>query len=921
MKAIKMANTRRLGGAGFIPTFLILFWVAGLTGPTISAAEQPAAYLDASQFSNLNAAVKSAVEKKAGGVTIPAGKAIGAEGPIFLPDDFVIAGADPSTSRIVFKSLKGDGFVLKGVRNVQFRNLIVDGSSVAASSPLAGQGVALTEVENAVFEGVTFLKMPWLTIVGSGHGVRIEGCRFLGGQGPWSIQINHGENWQMVRNQLQGSGPVVIAPSLDPKDPTPGLGSAGGGRGGIAILGGRNLLLLANLFEDTGEAIHIEGDGMQHSLIAGNFIPHNARGHSVYQVSGQNDGNVYAYNEFHGIGYGPDGKGTDFAATGFQTWSGGDNLIVGNLFERIGGYGINDSLNYQPLGNVFSDNVLYNVSNPVVLVNSSEGSTIRRNRIGPSSSLGVHLGIEVVLPYGGTIRYGAHNCWLVNNVIRGNAIPGVLAQMMTDGLIQGNRILDNGANLNVWPPEWRTPEGQSGIKLLWAPQFVGDNETANNRIMGNRISDTRTNLAQKTQRYGIWAGAVNPPGKPINTGLPFANQPIDPRDKLTFRNNTIRWNDLRGNRDEPMHFVPGANLDQPMDHNAVDEKTAAELKNGPALADAGPSLVVAGGSVVRLTAAATRFPEGMAPKQFQYSWRQETAWTQRRGPPIGIGGADTPTPTVSFPKVKEPTLYGFVLKVTRPNAKDPKAAEYTEDKVYVAVYDDEQHGPKLPATFDRKEPFSTEGPPGYRTLEMIKPNGWQWGASGGELVARLRSGSGAARLLPEGKIFGQSASLDLVSVGSESPGALPVGGSAGLVLVNAAVESRVADGYFLGLGRGEGEEKTLLKVIRLRSGLSVFGQLSGKGKGTLATQPWNGERLHLVIERLGERYAFFANGKLLAEDTQRLLEEPYFDGPSPTVAGVQVASLSPTDGKAAWEVHFDNLCIDHSASGAVVIEH
>lgn len=849
-------------GLGATLSFTLAAWaVISSAGPIVASPSAAGGYENAAAYSNLNAAVTGAVAKGVCGVRIPAGTAITVKGPIALSSGFAVVGENSDTSRIMFELMTPAGFSLNGVTGVVVRGVTLDGGLIKPDQWHSRIGVLIEGAsERVTLEDIVFEKMPSGAIRASAQTafLRVVRCRFRDGNN-LSIQGGAGGHWIIMNNKFRRTG---------------GIGINGEGH-----------VIIGNVFEDVGDAVRSRG--MSRSLMAQNVVLR-ARGHGVYQWPGANDGNVYAYNYIRRTGIGTNGREAVGSASGFQTWSGGNNLVAGNLFTSLAGYGINDSGNTLPLGNICSDNVVHGCGDPGVLVNLSDAAVIRRSRICHNASIGADLGTDVHIRV--RVRRGAHGCWLVNNVIRDNAIPGVWAHLMTESLIQGNRILDNGRNPRVWPPARQAYAGQAGLWLAWAPNLVGDNEFAFNRIVGNTIGDTREDPKQKTQWYGIVAGDPR--------------MQLDANDKWSFRSNSICWNDLRGNREAAIYFCTNANQDQIIHHNATNEATAGELDKGPALADAGPSLVIAGGSTVRLTAKRTRCPKGVDPASLQYFWRMEAG----RGSALKIVGTNTPSPTISFPKLASPAFYGFVLRVTRPEAQDPMAGEYTEDKVFVATYDDESCGLRLPATFDGELASSAAGPEGFYAVPVTPTNGWQWGIRSGELAARLDGANGGGvRLMPEGKIFGQVAAVDMVATNP-----LAAGMSAGLVLANMTGAELPADGYFLGLHRGTGEAEASLKVIRFMGCKPAeFAGLTAGDARILHQGRWDGKRLQLGIQRVGEVYTFLVNGAAVAKDTLNVLDEPYFDGPVPTLIVLQVLASA---GAAQAEICFDNLAIDHAAS-------
>lgn len=847
-------------------------WTAALPAGLEQAAPLPV-YENVAAYSNLNAAMAAAVAKGVSGVRIPAKTTITARGPVSLPSGFAVVGDNPETSRVVFKTMAPAGFLLSGVTGVVMRGFTLDGGSVDMAGVHVGSGfaVGLGACERVTLEDLVFVKMPSIAILQSSGTrsafVRLARCRFLDGKN--SSVRGGGDHWIIMNNEFRRTG-------------------------GIGV-GGEGHIIIGNVFDDLN-TVAIQTAGLTRSLVAHNVVPRSTRDHGIFQSNvAPNDGNVYAYNHILNTGM-VDGKEEENgSASGFQTWKGGNNLVVGNLFKGTAGYGINDCGNILPQGNVSSDNIVCGAIDPGLLVNLSDMAVIRRNRICHNRSIGAHLGCEV--PIRVRVQRGGHGCWFVNNVVRDNSIPGVWALFMTEGLIQGNRILDNGRNPGIWPPGLREITGRTGLCISWAPNFVGDNEFAFNRIIGNTIGDTRADPNQKTQWYGIQVGDVR-------TNFGGVKMMLDPNDRWSFRNNTICWNDLRGNRETAIYYAPGVTgRDQTIHHNATNEATAAELDGGPALADAGPSLVVAGGSTVRLTAKHTRCPKGVDPTSLRYEWRAEEgrpershAWTN-----------NTPSPIVSFPSKPGLEIYGFVLRVTRTDAQGTNAGEYTEDKVFVATYNDGVCGPRLPATFDKELALSPDGPEGFSAVPFTPTNGWQWSIRGGELAARLDgTNGGGVRLVPDGKIFGQVASADMACTNQ-----LPAGMSAGLVLANGTGADRPADGYFLGLHRGAGEAEASLKAIRLM-GLTAteFAGLAAGDARVLHQGRWDGKRLQLSVQRVGDVYTFLVNGAAVAKNTQNLLEEPYYDGPVPTLVALQVLATAAVQA----EVCFDNLAIDHAAS-------
>lgn len=851
-------------------------WTTALPAELGPAAPLPV-YENVASYSNLNAAVAAAVAKGVGGVRIPAGTTIAARGPIYLPSGFAVVGENSATSHIVLETSEPAGFLLAGVTGIVMRGFTLDGGSVDQAGVHSGSGfgVLINGVCGEVtLEDVVFVKIPSAAIYQHSSptaALRVVRCRFLDG-GNFSVWGGAGGRWVIMNNEFRRTGGINI--------------------------GGEGHIIVGNVFDDLNTTA-IQTAGMSRSLVAQNIVPRSTREYGVFQTknagpTSPNDGNVYAYNLIRHTGMvdGKEEQGTG-SQSGFQTWSGGNNLIVGNLFYASAGYGICDSGNTMPLGNVYSDNVVSRIIDPGLLVNISDMAVIRRSRICHVRSIGVHLGFEIHLPV--RAPRGAHGCWLVNNVIRDNCIPGVWAKTMTEGLIQGNRILDNGRNSGIWKNQGlQDPPGRAGLWVSWYPQLVGDNEFAFNRIVGNTIGDTRADPKQKTQWYGILVGEVR-------TNIVT----MDSNDKWSFRNNYICWNDLRGNREAAIHYVPGAtDRYQTIRHNATNEATAKELDRGPALADAGPSLVVAGGSAVRLTARHTRCPKGVDPASLQYAWWKVDSEGRRE-----LWVTNTPAPSAIFPKGSGLEIYRFVLRVTRPDVNDSKTNEYTEDIVCVATYDDEACGARLPATFDKEKAPSVEGPDGFRAVAFTPTNGWQWAVRKGELAARLDgTNGGGGRLIPDGKIFGQVASIDLACTNP-----LSAGMSAGLVLANGTGAELPADGYFLGFHRGPGEAEASLKAIRF-NGLTPaeFAGLAAGDARILHQVRWDGKRLQLSIQRVGDVYTFLINGATVAKDTLSLLEEPYYDGPVPTLVALQV--LAPSAAQAPSEIRFDNLAIDHAAS-------
>jgi len=96
-----------------------------------------------------------------------------------------------------------------------------------------------------------------------------EAVGFGGRRGPWSVQAG-GRDWQILHNEFRGSG---LVSSIK-------LGMADGGKGGIRRSGERHLVV-GNTFDDTGEAIRVEG--MSYSVIVRNLIPQAVCGHAVWQ--------------------------------------------------------------------------------------------------------------------------------------------------------------------------------------------------------------------------------------------------------------------------------------------------------------------------------------------------------------------------------------------------------------------------------------------------------------------------------------------------------------------------------------------------------------------------------------------------------------------------------------------------------------
>ena len=174
---------------------------------------------------------------------------------------------------------------------------------------------------------------------------------------------------------------------------------------------------------------------------------------------------------------------------------------------------------------------------------------------------------------------------------------------------------------------------------------------------------------------------------------------------------------------------------------------------------------------------------------------------------------------------------------------------------------------------------------------------------GGELIAQSGEGGGSEWLEPDGKVFGQTASADLTKADD-----IPPGGSAGLVLLNSTAGGTAVDGYFIGLDRSPGEQKPTIRIIRLR-GCPAGGLASPDGVMAvkLSEQPWDGHRLSLAVEKVGEIYGFLVDGKRVARDRFTLLEKPFVLGPVPAHVWLWVSG-----GIHGRQVHLDNLAIDHS---------
>jgi len=631
-----------------LPTLALgmLLVICGLGIGRVAHAASPALY-HADPNQSLNENLSAAINAGEAGLLIPAHTALQATGPISLPSGFALVGESAETSGIAFKTMPNyDGFILEKARDNVFARLVIDCSAVAPPPGVEynrSSVILLRECADVLVERVTFLKAPRHALAGACPGLTVRNCRFLDG-GFLRINVS-GDRQAVLYNRFEEGGWWALQP------------------------GGKGHLYLGNLFANTGNGIQTGGLGG--SLVAHNYCQ-DLVGHGVWLTGPGARGNILAFNDYRVCGYETGSDDVMSAMCAIQSWGGAYNLMVGNFARDTAGYGINISGtgglqdNDNGMGNVVSDNILVRAYDPVILVNNAACTVVRRNRSGPSNSLGLHIGCEV-----GASTVGALLAKVINNYCWANSYEGARIDACYGMLFQGNWIINSGGTGPAWG---------LGIASYYLDK-PGLGLHMYNTIIGNTVADLRAHSSGRTQRWALHVQDA-PAGAERNIG-----------------HDLICWNRFYGSLESELQMSEAMKARHTIKHNDLTGRDLATLREAPPLADAGPSLVVGDGSQVVLTGVRSRFLDGRSTRACSYRWSQVS------GPPVNASGAETPNLRIAIPEVKEPTVFGFELTVIRPDT-----GLSTKDWVYVGAYDDEWIPPSLASAATGVKPLPADAP-------------------------------------------------------------------------------------------------------------------------------------------------------------------------------------------------------------------
>ena len=274
---------------------------------------------------------------------------------------------------------------------------------------------------------------------------------------------------------------------------------------------GKNLLVANNTFKNinstgvggAGRAIQFNSTGVTNSVFKNNLFACDAN-FGIFD-SGGSTGNLIYGNTFFEMGYWSAGATTtnctstqvDGNAPGIDSRTAGTvgDLITGNTITGEAGYAI--VLSGSGTSTFYiSDNTLQSVGNPVITLNGSNNTVIRRNAVQSPGSIGFNLGNETGCPASST----ANALLVTNNTFTNIAYEPLWLTASANSIIQGNT-----GPIGVITAGNPSPHYQAGISLL---NWQADNgcivTTANT---GNLIQDNSLTSSASGAKYGIYVEA------------------------------------------------------------------------------------------------------------------------------------------------------------------------------------------------------------------------------------------------------------------------------------------------------------------------------------------------------------------------------------------------------------------------------